>query len=1037
MRKKPDDKYKPVRIMDFSAWDIMFHESIGVTLSRDMELNVEMEEGKISDESMILYKGSMPASLDCFEIWESCKEYPDDQHMEPYTYSYNSSLKCSDAVINVKFTSEISLEVYNKCKKTAEGVKRKNNILKKWIDAVDGNQKIYEEYSKAAEEDKDKTAIHESLLSMRKLFVSFIIDKQRFSGKNNLLSIRKHLYKNGFDVDTGNGVRHYVVYKRSASKAKTGSCLFIWDKIYEHMMDWTWMGLWSKLNKNEEYDLTSMKAYEALVSSSVSGMAEIKPHQILLIESVLSPEINANRLIMVKNTDGQVELVSPEDYEDLKGTGFEAHNKIWDGQALVDKSVFEAAGYKGDNRHGMMLLRNKFFKACAFNTNIQKFYRDNKIEKVYDMFGRELNARDIRMIVTPDSLKFVDKFADIFFKEKNGESAKHQAYKHWLENIPSGFGIVKEEKASHIGNGKYHEVSYQVLSTLPLDKEGMRKIIEEDINYADLLKNDEAVILKHMEEIGHSVTKNLFFSKLYKYFSDFEQTFECRDIMRKERYRYLDRMKLGRIKIRGDFYVLCSMPLEMLMYSKDRDPGKITSLLGPGESYIKGYGRGKVTIFRYPHISSGGVCSLTNIDESRASEIEKYFNLDNKDGSNIIIISPWESNIMVRLGGADFDSDSVLLAEDETIKRAAEDLIDNEKFGFLNPSLDGLPVVEIDEELKGSPNLYKYESEDLSELDNKISGTGRTIGELSNDAQLFNAYFWEEYFKENHDEEYLKQTYRCSLMLSALNELEIDSAKHATELNIKDEREAVKEEQYNGKPILRKTEDKNYENPYYLYLNKKKKSGKKPSGIALRAGNKFWNCPVDHIAEIIDEQPRKINNSRKERISLSVFLKSISSDECEKKPTANQLNELYETIRVTVYCLELLTDYKGDSETEENREWIQSECLDILKNRKISAATAFSLLKRGYEKRKSDSKNGKKGEYKYPDVTNNSKVRNRYLGFVLSLIDKMMDEGLLKPDICRKRLVKGKPAPGEKGLVLWGEMYHYKIDHPGYIKPEK
>ena len=148
----------------------------------------------------------------------------------------------------------------------------------------------------------------------------------------------------------------------------------------------------------------------------------------------------------------------------------------------------------------------------------------------------------------------------------------------------------------------------------------------------------------------------------------------------KERYRYLDRMKLGRIKIRGDFYVLCSMPLEMLMYSKDRDPGKITSLLGPGESYIKGYGRGKVTIFRYPHISSGGVCSLTNIDESRASEIEKYFNLDNKDGSNIIIISPWESNIMVRLGGADFDSDSVLLAEDETIKRAAEDLIDNEKF---------------------------------------------------------------------------------------------------------------------------------------------------------------------------------------------------------------------------------------------------------------------------------------------------------------------------------------------------------------------
>ena len=142
MRKKPDDKYKPVRIMDFSAWDIMFHESIGVTLSRDMELNVETEKGNISDESMILYKGGMPASLDCFEIWKTCGDTEDNEHMQPYTYSDKSSLKCSDAVINVRFATEITPEIYNKCRMAAEGVKRKNNILKKWIEAVDKNQKI-------------------------------------------------------------------------------------------------------------------------------------------------------------------------------------------------------------------------------------------------------------------------------------------------------------------------------------------------------------------------------------------------------------------------------------------------------------------------------------------------------------------------------------------------------------------------------------------------------------------------------------------------------------------------------------------------------------------------------------------------------------------------------------------------------------------------------------------------------------------------------------------------------------------------------
>ena len=54
----------------------------------------------------------------------------------------------------------------------------------------------------------------------------------------------------------------------------------------------------------------------------------------------------------------------------------EVENVIWDGQGLLDVSVFE------DNEledYGMLLLRNRFFKSCAFCTRLQDWFKDNGI----------------------------------------------------------------------------------------------------------------------------------------------------------------------------------------------------------------------------------------------------------------------------------------------------------------------------------------------------------------------------------------------------------------------------------------------------------------------------------------------------------------------------------------------------------------------------------------------------------------------------------------------------------------------------------
>lgn len=93
-------------------------------------------------------------------------------------------------------------------------------------------------------------------------------------------------------------------------------------------------------------------------------------------------------------------------------------NNIWDGQSLLDTSLF-------DDEKGIMLLRNSFFKSCGFNTNIQKWFdyafRGNKPEYIKDMFDRDVKLSDIKLITTPNSLKFL-KFANV--KEFQGDDKK-------------------------------------------------------------------------------------------------------------------------------------------------------------------------------------------------------------------------------------------------------------------------------------------------------------------------------------------------------------------------------------------------------------------------------------------------------------------------------------------------------------------------------------------------------------------------------------------------------------------------------------
>ncbi len=1024
---KLNEKYLPVHIMNFEFRIVVFHMMLGLPLT------VSDETKRSSKGINRKYKGSLPASLDCFKLWRLCEEEGGkDGFGVPYVPTGSrDSIKCSDALINVYFSDNL-FSVIIHCgelsrDKRFPGRRSFNISENEYVQLRERYNEFKKNYKKQQEfysngDNRGTQAAKDGYSHVRDCFLKLLgyyvklrmkqIYKDDYKEKQGKLGVRSLIYQEGITVETQSGPVRYAVYKRSASKAKSGDCLFIAEEFRDKMLEWTWLGL--PYQDISGIDLTSAKAYEALLSSSIENTVEIDPKHILLIESVETDDAPGNRRVLYEEKipvkgekdkfDLRYVLLTPEEYKDKTGNTFKCPNNIWDGQALVDESVFERAGYKKtpkkDDRHGMMLLRNSFFKACAFNTKIREYYKNRKVKELVDMFGNRFAPEDIEMIVTPDSIKLF-KFAKDFFPEESKtdpQSAMKMAYDHWREHIPHTFGIVKTEKASHLGRGKYHEAGYQVLNTLPLNKSDMEKVLEDDLRFIDLLKNNEALMMYRLKNTSKSVRKRYFMYIMYKHFEDFENNRIFNDFRNEEINDYKKKLRRGRVKLAGDFYVLCSMPFEMLKYSHERDRSKINPRLSAGQAYIRGYNTGKTLLFfRYPHMSSSSIC----IQASRnVKEYDEWFNFENKDGSNIIVISPWDSNIMVKLGGADFDSDSVLVIENETVQKAAGKLL---KINELSGGKWELPVSQPAPELKNAMDFpYRYFVDDMAQIDHNLSDTGRTIGSISNDVQLFNSYLWEEYYKEDGDPERIKTIYDCILKLSVLNELEIDRSKHEIALDTSYVRTLIRDTVYAGKFIIARDGKKAF---YPAFLKERVGKG---TGILREDGNdeyaKFWDCPVDHIGRILAERDGgKDRNKTSEDSFLNNALQPVDTDRPEQTAEREIRNKIKSRILEACLDLERIDKERQDGTSREGeRDEVQSnciqDCLNEFGNRgaKIRARIMVRLFHMPIEKYSNDSKRGarkahKAGEYKYPDVAV-GKVKFRFLGFLAALASALAEE---------------------------------------------
>lgn len=593
---------------------------------------------------------------------------------------------------------------------------------------------------------------------------------------NNVADIRSDIYENGFVCE---GIK-YVRFKRSSGSSRVGKCLFINERLYDAMHEWEMCGI--QVDEGQDIDLAALEPYIALTLSSIIDTIEIKPENILVVDDYKS--VFHERAIATRLVDGRL-VSKPEDVE--------ISNSIWDGQSLMDRSLFGEYSNKG-----MLLLRARFFKSCCFNANIQQWFADHGIKKVSQLNGytRAKKIEDVKLITTPSSIKYL----------------KFGTLDHWLDTLETTFGVVKYEKKTHFFDGRMVQTHYQLINTLQMTYEEVEQFIKPSLDYARMIKTDPAV-LRHQISYQYQSPDDTFYTKAVTSKNDiiyrllgmndrFAKTKMYRNFCNDLIKSFIKNLRCGHVLVRGNYSTLCGNPIEMLKMSIGQFDG--SSIIERDTVHCEMFESGKELLgSRSPHVTIGNILVTRNVIRP---EIARYMNPTNE----IVYVNSIQENLLERLSGADFDSDTMLLTDNEILVTAAKRNYDN----FPVPT----KLVE------SAKRNRRYTNREKADLDIKTSVN--KIGEIINLSQELNSILWDRINKGASIDDVM-ELYCDISQLDVMSNLEIDSAKRENPANNTRELQLLKKKydvrdkkNRHVRPLFFKYIDgyKGYRDDYHVYV---------------------------------------------------------------------------------------------------------------------------------------------------------------------------------------------------------------------------
>lgn len=726
----------------------------------------------------------------------------------------------------------------------------------------------------AIKDKKDKTKVLETQKQYQKA-------KEPRTIKTNA-QLRTELYTNGFVCD---GI-HYCRMKRSSGSARVGKCLFIRKELFPPLLKFSSGNI--SLKKGQQVDLAAYESYISLPSSSIIDTIRISPENILLIDDYES--VFREDVIETHNENGW--LTTSE-------KNCEISNNIWDGQSLIDISLL------GDYAScGMVLLRNLMFKSCCFNCNIQQWFRDNHITEISQLNGKTRAKRieDVKLITTPNSIKYL----------------MFDTLDNWLKHLYPDFGVVKHDKKTPFFGGKLVQTHYQLINTLQLSKEEMQEFLQESLDFAQLLRDNPAVVRYYIKYPDIDELEPLTTPMMNK--TDVVYNLMCiNDNFTKTKYyqsflhdllsSYYKNMKNGHVYVNGNYSTLLGNPIEMLQQSIGIFQGK--SQIGIGNIHNLRFGYDKTLLgSRSPHVTMGNLWLATN----RENEwIDRYFNLTDE----IVCINSIGENVLQRLSGADFDSDTVLLTDNPILIQAAK----RNYHTFKTPT-----------SFVTAKRITRYYTpEEQADLDIKTSIN--KIGEIINLSQELNSLLWDKmYAGSSYDD--VKELYYDICQLDVMSGIEIDKAKKEFDIDTGKElnkmREKYKNEQIDDCGRKKTPHFFSHISKQKGYYNPEKKNYCK------------YNTSMDYLQTIVNGFRIK-NPYKKDWMPFVVVLdksKFRTSDVNQK-----QINKIYSILKK--YNSEKKRIYSSELEKEDKRaksHLLYENLIADIESEHIGFSTLFQLL---------------------------------------------------------------------------------------------
>lgn len=718
--------------------------------------------------------------------------------------------------------------------------------------------------------------------------------------------LREDLYENGFVCD---GIK-YIRWKRSSGSSRVGKCLFINEVLYKRIHKWETCGL--NLKEGCEIDLAALEAYISLTSSSIIDTIELKPENFLVIDDYES--VFKDTVVGVQFENGQ--LIAKEQE-------FEIRNSIFDGETLLDESCFPEK-YKN---YSMLLLRQRMFKSACFKTRIQKWFTDNGITEISQLNGFTVakNLSDIKVITTPSSIKYV----------------KFGSLQNWFDILEPTFGIVKHEKPTHYFDGRKVSSHYQLINTLQLTEKDVNELLEPSLDYIAKIRNNPAVLRYHIDypydemQITSLNSKNEIIFKLLGMNANFAKTklyYDFRNDLVKSLIRELKR---GHVLINGNYSTLLGNGYEMLQQSIGTFNGE--SIIGKGNIHSKRFEYGKIIMgSRSPHVCAGNILLAKNVV---SNEIDTYFDLSNE----VVYINAIEENVQQRLNGCDYDSDTVLLTDNQMLIDTA--LKNYDKFKVPTCFVSAKKIKRY------------YTNEQKADLDVKTSVN--KIGEDINLSQQLNSLFWQhihegETFSDN------SELYYDICKLAVLSGIEIDKAKKEYEVDVTKELGLIK----NKYKITKKAKTKSGEiiektvKPMFFKMITQENGFELSDKILY----KYFNTPMDYLQKRISKfNFYQVRENKDDVLPFSSLVKKVDVPE-RAGYYYNQRDRIVSIVRDSNIRLKEL--YRGyDDKTKDEKQEIKilaseikQECTDYINNMSICEGTMYLLLLALDNKENSDIK---------------------------------------------------------------------------------